>query len=551
MCKYCERARSELQEGLPSSTGLTSGYEDFEISQKDQILAEKCNELAKKRINVTILTGFLGSGKTTLLNYILSTNHGLKLAVIENEFGECALDNDLLLKAPIGTPTTATVNVSELRETEIITTANGCVCCRVREDFCIALKKLISKHNDMLAIQKDKEGTPNQGGFDGIIIELSGLAELSPVIQTFFKDPFIQAHLHLDAVICLCDSRALVNLFQNEKAREQASSFFSTTTNDKNSEASALPALHELIASQIAMSDKIILNKMDLLMTEKEISRQVHKEEEILIEQNRRQKDDDENQNANTKDNTREELLEKEQKLLFLHKTIKTINPNASIIECSRGRVNPSELLNCNSFAVEAIDSFQLNVFFESSDSQAPPVREENHYPFNDFQHHHHSENKDIPISSSTSMSQAKKSNSSHLHTNYCSLALEDKDGPLDKEKIMSYIYQLLETIGHDTLCRFKGILWTCRKEGYTMVHKRFILHGVFGHVEVEEDDWPRVVSSQSSSTDLIRRSRLVFIGNFKDNENHIQQIKEGFKKCKFDHSGAKKNRRVFEFGPK
>ena len=203
MCKYCERARAELHDGLPSSSSSSSAFLDnensttsfgnnFVISAKEQLLAEKCKELAKKRINVTILTGFLGSGKTTMLNHILSENHGMKLAVIENEFGECALDNDLLVVNPGSSasdnnknrdkskfstgplsakdaPSVSNNNndhkdngLVQLRETEIITTANGCVCCRVREDFCIALKKLISKHNDMIRMEKERQEKQEQ-----------------------------------------------------------------------------------------------------------------------------------------------------------------------------------------------------------------------------------------------------------------------------------------------------------------------------------------------------------------------------------------------------
>ena len=127
-------------------------------------------------IPVTILSGFLGSGKTTLLKHILHENHGNKIAVIENEFGEENIDNDIL--------------VQDSNE-QIVQMSNGCVCCTIRGDLVKAL-------NDLFESRKDKKIH-----FDRVVIETTGVANPGPVAQTFFMDDEIASHYILDAIVCL------------------------------------------------------------------------------------------------------------------------------------------------------------------------------------------------------------------------------------------------------------------------------------------------------------------------------------------------------------
>jgi G3E family GTPase len=160
---------------------------------------------AKSRTPVTILTGYLGAGKTTLLNHILQGSHGLRIAVIENEYGEVGIDHELVVSA----------------EEEIFEMNNGCICCTVRGDLIRILGRLLKRKQ----------------AFDHILIETTGLADPGPVVQTFFVDEDLQEKLQINAVVTLVDARHIgMHLEDSSEAREQ-----------------------------IAFADVILLNKTDLV----------------------------------------------------------------------------------------------------------------------------------------------------------------------------------------------------------------------------------------------------------------------------------------------
>lgn len=136
---------------------------------------------ASKKIPVSVITGFLGSGKTTLLNYILTKNHGKRIAVIENEFGEVGVD-DMLVKQKFN------------EDEEVFEMMNGCICCTVRGDLIRILKKLLKK--------KSK--------FDYVLVETTGLADPAPVAQTFYVDPDVGEAFALDGIITVVDAKHIL-----------------------------------------------------------------------------------------------------------------------------------------------------------------------------------------------------------------------------------------------------------------------------------------------------------------------------------------------------
>ena len=165
-------------------------------------------EYKDTRIPVTIITGFLGAGKTTLLNELTQRNPNKKIAIIENEFGEIGIDNDLLIRPANG----------------IVELSNGCICCTLNDELIEALERLLGSDYN----------------FEHLIVETTGIAEPDAITEAFMATPEIQKHFRVDAVVAIADAHFVVDIIEEREEAKKQLTFADFILVNKASEVSEL-----------------------------------------------------------------------------------------------------------------------------------------------------------------------------------------------------------------------------------------------------------------------------------------------------------------------
>jgi G3E family GTPase len=367
---------------------------------------------------------------------------------------------------------------------QVIVMANGCMCCRVRGDFVDAFKSIFATAT-----------AGNHPELDGILLELSGLSDLAPVVQTFFSDPFVQARVQLDAVVCVCDALATVNALQTLYEHETevlTTTATTTTTSLEQTQAQTAPVSSlipprsslipeksngvthslghalakqlELFQHHVMLSDRVLLNKIDLL--EPTPSQPFASDS-----------------NATVADLSPSPLPPSNEALQMVQSAIHRINPHCHLIPCVRAQVDLTSIMNISAFSLAR----SLDVDADLADL----------------------------FSEETGQKKIRPSNE-HAHRVFTSVGVEISDEPIDWKRFETFFVSMLKDYPTD-ICRMKAVIWTSTGD-------RQVVHSVFGHVETERGVWPVDAST-------VKRTRVVFIGVF--GKVVKEKIKNGIQDCR------------------
>jgi len=366
------------------------------------------------RVPVTILTGFLGSGKTTLLNHILKQKHGLKIAVIENEYGEVGID-DVLVRKKFQT------------KEEIFEMNNGCICCTVRGDLIRILSKILSRD--------DK--------FDAIVIETTGLADPSPVAQTFFVDEKLSYKARLDGIITVVDAKHIEMHIDEKKVK----------------------GVENEAVEQICFADRLLVNKTDLV-TRDELRRVQKRLREL-------------NPHAKQMTSHKSKIPLKEIlgiRAFDLDMILKTCDPDflrkedeAEDAECSgKDCSDPSH-------------HHHHDHHHHNHDDD-----KEHHHDHDHHQHDHHSKDCDDAEASKDSTDDTAKARASHQHDTSIRSVGVKFEGELDMDMLQDWIGELLKSRGSD-IYRMKGVF------AVRGLRNKFVFQGVHMTLDseaLEDVEW-------------------------------------------------------------
>lgn len=396
------------------------------------------------KLIIIIVTGFLGAGKTTLVNYILTEQNDWKICVVENEFGEVSIDDSL-------------VGANLSSKEDIIMMDNGCVCCSVRGDLVRTFGMLCSRRKQ----------------FDAIIIETTGLADPAPVLFTFNSNALLQDNYRIDSIVCLVDAKH-VGLHLDEIKPD----------GDINE-----------AENQIAFSDRIILNKLDLV-----------NEEEL------------------------EEIYDR----------IRSINSFAHIIRTIRSRAPLDQVLGLNSFSLERVVEVDPTIMDEEDEAEKGHVHDEHCDHSHDHEHtadcnqegctdhshdhshheheHEHEHNHSHEAQTSTEPKRKKKRHNLSL----VSSVGYTVDGLLNIPKFNQFMSELLQRDAKN-LFRTKGVLAFAGQGNV-----KYVFQGVHEQINFGpcDDPW---------KDDEKKISKLVFIGKGLNPESMKEQILQ----CTEDPSAA------------
>lgn len=375
-----------------------------------------------ERVPVTLITGFLGAGKTTLVNHMLSASTK-RLGVIENEFGEINIDNNL-------------VTANLIAKEDIVSLENGCACCSLRKDVVRALKYLDNRSK--------REGYR----FDAILLETTGLADPAPIVFTFLSLPWITRNFRLDSILCVVDAKYVV---KNIKVDPSGS----CTVNEA--------------AQQIAFGDLILINKVDSV-------------------------DADE--------------------LASVKKTVRTINRNASLIDCQLNKDDGtgcpavSQILDVDSFSLERIQAFDPT--FMESDSDNDEI--ESHFVYRKHEDEGSSGDEDDELKETRHPKRKRRIH--HDNMGICSVGVTAR-GPLHEWRFNMFMKDFFSERSED-IFRSKGILCIKGRE-----KTKFVFQGVHDTITYGPlpDPW---------RDDEARINKIVFIGK----NLHRRDIAEALRDC-------------------